>query len=288
MIIKEVPRPHLKDLFAWLPSSSKQQFRKSKPEVLSGVKIVGSGKGAITLILKYLKDQGVLTDKLDEVIVPQWIGYWIYNQIQSFAFPAKRFSERTKAIFVYHQYGFPQDMNKILKFARDKKLVVIEDCAHALDSYYQGRKLGSMGDFTVYSFSKWFSCFALGGVKSKFVDFFDYTEKSVAKTPFGLTLIKDSAKFLYDLSNFSKNKFFKKYANLFLNMSYALYGDALRASRLAEDLLKRKIEDEVKIRQKRYRYFLSQTRNLGICDHLEKEGITPYVIPIHCPELKND
>ena len=102
-----------------------------------------------------LIDKKIIKNKLDEILVPDWIGYWVYNQMQPFAFPAKRFSERTKVLFVYHQYGFPQQMDKILEFANHKKLIVVEDCAHALDSYYQGKPLGSMGDFTIYSFSKW-------------------------------------------------------------------------------------------------------------------------------------
>lgn len=279
MIIREVEKPSLRDLI--------RRPKSQLEETLSGIKVVGSGKGAIAIILKYLIEKEIIHDKLDEAMVADWIGYWVYNQIQSFVHPTKRFSDRTKVIFVYHQYGFPQNMDKILEFANDKKLIVIEDCAHALASFYKGKPLGSMGDFTVYSFSKWFFCFALGGVKSKFEDFSVYVDKSILETPFGLTLTKDLAKFLYERSTFSKNKFFKKYANLFLNMSYSLYGEAIKPSRAAKSLLKSKLKKEINIRQKRYHNFFDQTKGLGICDHLERDGITPYVIPIRCSEFKN-
>lgn len=283
MIIREVENPRLRDLNGFFGS---RPTGEAEPEALAGIQVVGSGKGAIALILKYLLDQGIIKNKLDEVMMADWLGYWVYNQVQSLAFPAKNFSDRTKAIFVYHQYGFPQDMDKILEFAHDKKLILIEDCAHAIASYYKGKLLGSFGDFTIYSFSKWFFCFALGGVKSKFNDFKGYVDEAVAKTPFGLTLTKDAAKLLYEWSAFSN--FFKKYAGFLLSMSYAVYGEALKPGWLAQALLARKIAEEISLRQKRYHYFLKQTDNLGVCDHLEREGITPYVIPIRCAERQTE
>lgn len=287
MITRELENPRVKDLIGWVRRQPEEKRGISERDILDGIQVVGSGKGAIALVFKYLIAKGRIVNKLDEIMVADWVGSWVYNQIQPFAFPAKKFSDRTKALFVYHQYGFPQNMDKILEFAHDKKLIIIEDCAHSLASYYKGRLLGSMGDFSIYSFSKWFSCFALGGVKSKFDDFNAYANRLILDTPLGLTFIKDSAKFLYEWSRFSNSRVFKKYATFFLAMSYSLYGEALKPSRLALRLLYSKIGREISIRQKRYHYFLEQTNHLGICDHLETERITPYVIPIYCPESKN-
>jgi hypothetical protein len=283
-----VEKPTLKDLFKYSSRSSNDCQNLLPADVFAGMKLVGSGKGAIAIILKYLKEKGVIINKLDEVMVPDWLGYWVYNQIQPFAFPAKKFSPRTKILFVYHQYGFPQDMDKILEFAQDKKLVVIEDCAHALNSYYKGRPLGSLGDFAIYSFSKWFFCFALGGVKAKHEDFYNYADNLIKQTPAALTLIKDSVKFFHERGAFSRRQLGKKYLDYLLAMSYSLYGDALKPNRAATGLLAAKAAKEVDVRQKRYRYFLDKMNGLGICDHLETEGITPYVIPIICSETKNE
>lgn len=288
MTIREVEKPKFGDLVGWYKPRLKRAPLVFKEDILSGIKIVGSGRASIAIILKYLIEKKIIKNKLDEMLVPDWVGYDVYQQIQPFVFPVKKFSDRTKIIFVYHQYGFPQDMDKILAFAKDKKLIVIEDCANVLDSYYKGKKLGSMGDFSIYSFSKFFFCFSLGGVKSKFDDFSAYADKLISEVPFGATFIKDSAKFLAGLSAFYKNEVFKKYVGLFMVMSYALSGDAIKSGRLAKKLLNLKLEDEVDIRQKRYHDFLENTKNLGICDHLEREGITPYVIPIRCPESKNE
>ena len=124
-------------------------------------------------------------------------------------------------------------------------------------------------------------------MKSKFDDFSGYTDELTANSSFGLTLIKDLAKFFYEWSSFSNSEILKRYAAFSINMSYSLYGDALKASWPARHLLSAKINSEIGSRQKRYRHFLENTGQLGICDHLEKEGVTPYIIPIRCPENKN-
>ncbi len=59
---------------------------------------------------------------------------------------------RTKAIIPVHMGGQPCDMNSILELARHHDLKVIEDAAHALPAAYHGKKVGTMGDITCFSF----------------------------------------------------------------------------------------------------------------------------------------
>lgn len=54
-------------------------------------------------------------------------------------------------------------MNKLLDFCDSKKLILIEDSAHVIDSKYDGKSLGHFGGFSIHSFSKFFFCFVLGG-----------------------------------------------------------------------------------------------------------------------------
>src|SRR5436190_17409710 len=58
----------------------------------------------------------------------------------------------TRAIVPTHLYGQPCDMDPIMSIARAHKLAVIEDCAHALGAKYKGRKVGTFGDASFYSF----------------------------------------------------------------------------------------------------------------------------------------
>lgn len=64
----------------------------------------------------------------------------------------KKITSKTKAILPVHYAGQPCQMDKIISLARKYKLLVIEDAAHALGSEYKGRKIGTIGDITCFSF----------------------------------------------------------------------------------------------------------------------------------------
>ena len=59
---------------------------------------------------------------------------------------------RTKAIVVVHYAGFACDMDAIMNLATDRKIFVIEDAAQAIDSFYKGKPLGSIGHLAAFSF----------------------------------------------------------------------------------------------------------------------------------------
>jgi dTDP-4-amino-4,6-dideoxygalactose transaminase len=61
-------------------------------------------------------------------------------------------SPRTKAIVVVHYAGISCDMDSILELANKHNLFVIEDAAQAIDSYYKGKPLGSIGHLAAFSF----------------------------------------------------------------------------------------------------------------------------------------
>ncbi len=61
-------------------------------------------------------------------------------------------SDKTKAIIPVHYAGHPCEMDKILKIAKAYNLTVIEDAAHALGATYKGKKIGTIGNFTSFSF----------------------------------------------------------------------------------------------------------------------------------------
>jgi dTDP-4-amino-4,6-dideoxygalactose transaminase len=59
---------------------------------------------------------------------------------------------KTKAIIPVHFGGQPCDMEPILEIARRHKLYVIEDAAHTLPASYHGKRVGTIGDITCFSF----------------------------------------------------------------------------------------------------------------------------------------
>lgn len=59
---------------------------------------------------------------------------------------------RTRAIVPVHFAGRPCEMDTIMAIANEYNLLVIEDCAHAIETTYHGKKAGTFGDFGCFSF----------------------------------------------------------------------------------------------------------------------------------------
>jgi perosamine synthetase len=64
----------------------------------------------------------------------------------------KSINSKTKAIVVVHYGGLPVDMDTVQRIADKYRLPVIEDAAHALGAYFNGKPVGSLSDFTIFSF----------------------------------------------------------------------------------------------------------------------------------------
>ena len=61
-------------------------------------------------------------------------------------------SNKTRAVMFAHTLGNPAEMDHIMEFAKANDLYVIEDTCDALDSYYDGKRCGTYGDISTYSF----------------------------------------------------------------------------------------------------------------------------------------
>ena len=64
----------------------------------------------------------------------------------------EKITDKTKAIIAVHFTGQPCEMEEIHKIAKEHKLMVIEDAAHALGAEYKDKKIGSLSDMTTFSF----------------------------------------------------------------------------------------------------------------------------------------
>lgn len=61
-------------------------------------------------------------------------------------------TNKTKAIVAVHYAGVSCDMEPLMRLAEMKNLFLVEDAAQAVDSFYMGRPLGSLGSFACFSF----------------------------------------------------------------------------------------------------------------------------------------
>ena len=64
----------------------------------------------------------------------------------------KLISKKTKAIICVHYGGLPCDMQNLRSLAKKYKIPIIEDAAHAIGATYEGRPIGSISEFTTFSF----------------------------------------------------------------------------------------------------------------------------------------
>jgi len=138
---------------------------------------VGSGSGALLLAL-----HGCGVGPGDEVIMPANVyaavpeavllvgatpvladidaATWNLSAEQA----AQAMTPRTRALVVQHTYGQPVDMDPLLALASARGIRVIEDGAHALGAVYRGRRVGALGDVSVFAFSnKGISACGVGG-----------------------------------------------------------------------------------------------------------------------------
>lgn len=126
---------------------------------------VANGTDAITLSLRA---HGI--SKGDEVITTSMTAYpTIVGIVESGATPVvidivaetglmdiskieSAITARTKAIMPVHMYGQACDMDSILKIAKKRKLIVIEDCAQSIGAQWKGKVTGSFGASATFSF----------------------------------------------------------------------------------------------------------------------------------------
>ena len=64
----------------------------------------------------------------------------------------KKITPRTKAILPVHFAGRPCKMDLVMEIAGKNNLKVVEDCAHAIETQYKGKHVGTFGDFGCFSF----------------------------------------------------------------------------------------------------------------------------------------
>ena len=260
---------HLKELASTLFSNT------SLPnDFCNNFMFTGSGKAALILILSFLKKSGILQSKMDSIIVPQWIGTAVSHSVLNEAFITSSFTGSEKAMLVYHQYGFPQNMDKVTNFCLDKKLIMIEDCAHTIQSNYNGIPLGTFGDFSIRSFSKFSFCFALGGLSFKDEDFLDFFQEKRKQSSYSLLFLINAFKILDEFSlnhavNFEKLR----------RMLYSLYHEGIRNSRFAEKMFLSNFDNEINKRKRNYKYLRSSLNKYTFMDSLE-EDVVPYALPL--------
>ena len=130
------------------------------------IKSLGIKAGAEVIVPTFTIISPILAlirNNLKPIFVDMEKKYWSMspNEIEN------KITKKTKAILVVHTYGFPADMDKILKIKKKYNLLLIEDAAEMHGQTYKNKPCGSFGEISTFSFysNKFISC-GEGGIVS--------------------------------------------------------------------------------------------------------------------------
>ena len=126
-----------------------------------------SGRSSLMAILEsfeFEKGSEILLQAFTCNAVPnpiQWVGLkpvYVDCREDDFNMDAgdleKKITQKSRGVIVQHTFGIPADLDRIMEVCRKYKLILIEDCAHALGAMYKGRKVGTFGKASFFSFSR--------------------------------------------------------------------------------------------------------------------------------------
>lgn len=64
----------------------------------------------------------------------------------------KKITSKTKALVIVHLYGYAVDFRDAMSLCKKRKIKIVEDCAQSLGAEINRKKVGTLGDFSCYSF----------------------------------------------------------------------------------------------------------------------------------------
>ncbi|PIT86860.1 MAG: hypothetical protein COU33_00840 [Candidatus Magasanikbacteria bacterium CG10_big_fil_rev_8_21_14_0_10_43_6] len=238
-----------------------------------------SGKSALSLVLHYLRSIGKLENKSAEIFVPQWLGYWVYMTMHKSCFPSTSLSERTRGIMVYHQWGFPQDMEYISSFCKEKELFIIEDCAHSFLSFYRGQRVGTFGKAAIFSFAKFFPSIVGGAVLVEDIQAQKYmTSRIMEEHMPALAERTLRHRMVYDIDPSEDNR-------VELERNYAVYDKLLKMPDVSRSIVEQEIANgAIEVRRRNYNLVKEAFGALDYAEELFSLDVIPWVIPLFFTE----
>lgn len=130
-------------------------------------KSFSAGRAGLLGILKSLPSDGrneIITQAFTTIAIPnaiKWAGFkTVYTDINENTYNInadkieEKINPKTKAIIIQHTFGIPADIDKVLAICKKYKLFLIEDCAHSLGAEFNGKKIGTFGDASFFSFGR--------------------------------------------------------------------------------------------------------------------------------------
>jgi perosamine synthetase len=64
----------------------------------------------------------------------------------------RKITKKTKAVIVPHMFGYPADLAELKEICEENDIYLVEDCAQAIGARYHDKKVGTIGDISIFSF----------------------------------------------------------------------------------------------------------------------------------------
>ena len=215
-----------------------------------------------------------MRSRADQVMVPHWLGPPVYMTMHDYCFPTTALTPQTRGMFVYHQWGFPQDLDPILAFCREHGLFCIEDCAHAFQSHYKGKRVGTFGDASVFSLAKFFPCVTGGAIYTGNPEIRDFIARALPEhdAPLARSVFRQRAAFDADPSPGNRVELTRDYAIYNRVLKIKPYALAVARSGIGQGLLHR--------RQSNYQILVQEFSRYDFVETLSSVGVTPWIFPM--------
>jgi len=135
-----------------LNAENAQLFFSARYALSGAIRALGMGAGDSVLIPSYSCGTEI------DPFLDQQVGVGFYRIRKDTSIDLEDMAERidhtTRAILVTHYIGFPQQIEAVKRVCAEKGLLLIEDCAHAFLSEYNGSNVGTFGDASIFSLRK--------------------------------------------------------------------------------------------------------------------------------------
>lgn len=242
-----------------------------------------TGRAAMTNILLFLRDTGVLKDKNDLCFVPQWMCVAFLQSIRKYCSPVPTYSDGVKVAVVYHQYGFPQNMDEIMNYSDRKNILIIEDCANVIKSEYNGVDVGGFGLGSIYSFSKMFPSIWGGALVTQNEELYEFSKKNQQRLnkPI-LSLFSHVTKYKSD-----RNRGGVSVWDNLNQMSYGVSEYTQKISQISKAIILQELKNNaIEVRIRNYQYMLNNFIDRPYFQGLEYVGVAPYILPLRADTKK--
>ncbi len=233
-----------------------------------------SGKLASSLILRYLIQKNNINPKLNEMLVPKFMGFWVYSNIHQNIQLSTALSKFTKIIWLYHQFGIPQN-SSVKKFADDNNLLIIEDCAHVLLAKFKNGKSDIChSDFSLFSFSKFIDCSPLGGLQSSDKDFLKIVDNEINQSSKLQSVIIN---ILIKISKLLKSN--KLLHDKLYSVNYSLWNFPSKNLNSKINFFKENMKAEIKKRNEKFLLFKSEIKEKIYQDYFNYDELVCQKLP---------